>query len=245
MRHQNLAKQLKEGVIGEPLTIHTIFRDHPCPPIEFLKTGGDPFHDLATHDIDFVLSMVDEEPTEVVGFGTSLVPELREVGVMDTASVILKFPSGLICTMELSRNSSYGYDQRVEVFGSNGSFLAVENMQKDNVVAGTPSGLGRSGLVHSFPQRFNEAYQIELDKFVDMIAGIAEPPVKSNQAIMASIVAEAALQSAVKGTVVRLLRGREADNSVAEGSTDIYFETMERTGVAQEAHTVRSFWPAQ
>lgn len=173
--------------------------------MEFLLTGGDVFHDLATHDIDFILSLLGGEmPNEVYARGASMEPMLKEAGVMDTATVMLGFPSGLNVSMELSRNASYGYDQRMEVFGSNGNMCAVENSHKVPMIAGNSAGIHRSRLSHSFPDRFREAYESELDLFADIIEGKDTPKVTSRDAVMASRVAEAALQSALKGIPIKL-----------------------------------------
>mmetsp|Transcript_67438 Transcript_67438/g.185996 ORF Transcript_67438/g.185996 Transcript_67438/m.185996 type:complete len:145 (+) Transcript_67438:1219-1653(+) len=131
-------------------------------------------------------------------------PMLKKAGVMDTATVVLGFPSGLNVSMELSRNASYGYDQRLEVFGSNGNMCAVENSHKVPMVAGNSAGIHRSGLSYSFPDRFREAYESELDLFADIIEGKATPKVTSHDAVMASRIAEAALQSALKGIPIKL-----------------------------------------
>jgi myo-inositol 2-dehydrogenase/D-chiro-inositol 1-dehydrogenase len=173
--------------------------------MEFLLTGGDVFHDLATHDIDFILSLMDGElPSEVYARGASMEPMLKAAGVMDTATVVLGFPSGLNVSMELSRNASYGYDQRMEVFGSKGNMCAVENSHKVPMVAANSAGIHRSGLSYSFPDRFREAYELELDLFADIIEGKDTPRVTSHDAVMASRVAEAALQSAQQGIPIKL-----------------------------------------
>jgi len=45
----------------------------------------------------------------------------QAVNIIDTAMSMLKFPSGAICKIDASRSSVYGYDQRVEIYGSEGS----------------------------------------------------------------------------------------------------------------------------
>mmetsp|Transcript_16838 Transcript_16838/g.30539 ORF Transcript_16838/g.30539 Transcript_16838/m.30539 type:complete len:184 (-) Transcript_16838:26-577(-) len=177
--------------------------------MEFLLKGGDVFHDLATHDIDFILSLTDGElPNEVYARGASMEPVLKAADIMDTATVVLGFPSGLNVSMELSRNSSYGYDQRIELFGSNGNMCAVENSHKVPILAGNAKGIQRPGLSHSFPDRFREAYLLELELFADIIEGKDRPRVSSHDAVMASRVAEAALQSAKHGVPIKLVLGK-------------------------------------
>ncbi|OWZ13505.1 Oxidoreductase [Phytophthora megakarya] len=190
--------------IGKLQSIHTVFRDHPCPPVEFLKTGGDPFHDLAVHDIDYVCDLVGEYPTKVYAHGTSLSAELRELNVMDKASVWLEFPTtGVVCTMDLSRSAEYGYDQRVEVAGEHG-MLQVQNPSKTAMVQSTKAGIAADTLSHSFPERFREAYLLELDSFIAVVQGNANPRVHWGASRMNTIIAEAARIAAVEKKVVTI-----------------------------------------
>ncbi|KAG6965785.1 hypothetical protein JG687_00005243 [Phytophthora cactorum] len=190
--------------IGKLQSIHTVFRDHPCPPVEFLKTGGDPFHDLAVHDIDYVCDLVGEYPAKVYAHGTSLSAELRELNVMDKASVWLEFPStGVVCTMDLSRSAEYGYDQRIEVAGEHG-MLQVQNPSKTAMVQSTKAGITADTLLHSFPERFREAYQLELDSFIDVVQGKGNPRVHWGASRMNTIIAEAARIAAVEKKVVTI-----------------------------------------
>lgn len=195
---------LDQKRIGRIQSIHTVFRDHPCPPIEFLKNGGDPFHDLAVHDIDYVCHLLNEFPTRVYAYGTSLSQELREVNVMDKASVWLEFErSGVICTMDLSRSAVYGYDQRIEVAGESG-MLQVQNPSKTTLLCSSEKGIEAQPLVHSFPQRFQEAYLHEMDHFVNVLNGNESPQVSWNAARMATVVSEAARIAAVHRKVVTI-----------------------------------------
>ncbi|KAH9091560.1 hypothetical protein Ae201684P_011105 [Aphanomyces euteiches] len=197
---------LRDAVVAKEIgivqSIQTVFRDHPCPPIEFLKTGGDPFHDLAVHDIDFVCDLLQEYPTQVFAYGTSLQPELA--AVMDKASVWLTFPSGVVCTMDLARHASYGYDQRIEVFGRDG-MLEVQNVNKTAVRASTAGGIHQSPFLHSFPQRFRDAYALEIEHFATVVLDKVPPKVTWRASRNATIIAEACHQSAIKRELVQVL----------------------------------------
>lgn len=179
-----------------------VFRDHPMPPLEFLMSGGDPFHDLAVHDIDYICStlMASEKPTRVLASGSSSCPELASKGVMDTAAVWIEFqPSGVIAYLDLSRGSSYGYDQRLEVFTSTGEMMQVMNPPQTSTLRSSARGVQGDVFPHSFPERFARAYELELEHFVDLISGNTESPlVTHHEARWATIVAEAAKQSAMR-----------------------------------------------
>jgi len=100
---QRLFECVRNGDIGRIQTIHVTFRDHPMPPLEFLKSGGDPFHDLGVHDIDFVRQLLKENPVEVFGAGSTLHPDLKSANVMQFAHIFLRFPSGALvwCVCDL------------------------------------------------------------------------------------------------------------------------------------------------
>lgn len=110
-----LLQAVRAGEIGEPRGIHAVFRDHPLPTLEFLKLGGCIFHDLVVHDADFVMHLLGETPERVYAKGSAFHPHLIKIKVLDNALCVLEFPSGVVATIELSRSSPYGYDQRIEV----------------------------------------------------------------------------------------------------------------------------------
>ena len=109
-------RQVKEGTIGKVYQIKTTSRDSPRPSIEYLKISNRMYHDCAVHDIDMVCWIVGEEPEGVFAQGTTRDPEIiAALDDIDTAAIILKFPSGVLAIIDLSRHSKYGYDQRLEV----------------------------------------------------------------------------------------------------------------------------------
>lgn len=199
--YEKLKRQVTS--IGTIQSIHCVFRDHPMPAIEFLKNGGDPFHDLAVHDIEYVCSLVKDYPVKVMASGCSFIPELKKVNVMDKANVVLYFQNGLVCTMDISRGASYGYDQRIEVFGEKG-MLQVLNQPSTSLVSSTNTGISHDVYLHSFPERFIHAYAAEVDHFMDILLNNALPKVTKQQAMMATMIAQAAKESADTAKPVHL-----------------------------------------
>ena len=189
--------------IGTVQTVHVVFRDHPCPPVEFLKTGGDPFNDLAPHDVDFVNLMLGEEPIEVLGRGSAFDPVLIEAGVMDPALMYLKYPGGALVTLEMSRNADYGYDQRIEVFGTKG-MATVRSPPETTVEVADGSGFHTDVLEYSFPQRFAAAFANEAEAFADIVAGKRQPWVGAKECLAIHAICAAALTSAKTGELQRL-----------------------------------------
>lgn len=109
------AKKVRSGDIGKPLSATIFFGDDPCPPIEFLKAGGNIFSDLAIHDVNYIRYAMNDEVESVYAEATNSCQELRDIGVHDTAIIVLHFSKGTLVTITLNRRSSYGYDQRCEV----------------------------------------------------------------------------------------------------------------------------------
>ena len=110
-----LLKAVRSGQIGEPRAIHTVFRDHPVPSLDFLKLGGCIFHDLVVHDADYIMHVLGETPGRIYAKGSAFHPDLIKINVLDHALCVMEFASGVVATIELSRSSPYGYDQRIEV----------------------------------------------------------------------------------------------------------------------------------
>lgn len=107
--------QVKEGKIGKVFQVKSSSRDQPRPSIEYLKTAGGMYHDTAVHDIDMTCWVVGEVPCGVFAHGTTFDPELISMGELDTLAITLKFPSGVLALIDLSRHANYGYDMRIEV----------------------------------------------------------------------------------------------------------------------------------
>lgn len=189
--------------IGTVMTVHVVFRDHPCPPVDFLKSGGDPFNDLAPHDVDFVNHMIGEEPIEVLGRGSAFNPVLIESGVMDPALIYLKYPGGAMVTMELSRNADYGYDQRIEVFGTKG-MATVRSPPETAVELADAGGFHTDVLDYSFPERFAEAFASEADAFADVVDGKRAPWVGARECLVIHEICNAAHASAKSGKLMAI-----------------------------------------
>lgn len=102
--------------MGTIYTIKTISRDHPPSPIEYLLSSQGISHDSAIHDFDMVCWLTGgEEPQEVYAQGHAHNHQLALVNDVDVVTVTMKFPSGIIATIDICRYSQSGYDQRLEV----------------------------------------------------------------------------------------------------------------------------------
>ena len=114
------------GEIGEPHIMRITSRDPAPPPIEYVKVSGGIFLDMTIHDFDMARYLIGDEVIEVYAVGGVRVdPQIGEAGDIDTTVITLRFQNGVIATIDNSREAVYGYDQRVEVFGSKGMVTAA------------------------------------------------------------------------------------------------------------------------
>mmetsp|Transcript_9277 Transcript_9277/g.10581 ORF Transcript_9277/g.10581 Transcript_9277/m.10581 type:complete len:338 (+) Transcript_9277:235-1248(+) len=192
---------IESGQIGTPTFVRVFFADHPCPSLEFLRSGGDPFIDLAPHDVDFVRWCIGSEPDEIHAIGSSSMPELAKENILDTAMINIKFKNGCLCNIFMSRSSTYGYDQRCEIFGTSGK-VSVENVPENMCLTAGPQGITSSRHQYSFPQRFKEAFESEMSVFVECILDGKEWPVSMSDCIAAQAISLAASKSCSLGTSV-------------------------------------------
>ena len=201
--YKAVSDAVRGNEIGIPLSASIFFADHPCPPIKFLLTGGDIFMDLSAHDVDFIRYALNDDVESVYATGSSSVQELKEAGVHDNATMVLSFKKGTVVTLTMSRSACYGYDQRCEIFGSEG-MASVGNEFANNSIISNVGGVHQSRLKHSFPDRFNAAFCKEIDSFADCIVTESQWPISREDCIATQKIADAARKSADTKQVVKL-----------------------------------------
>jgi myo-inositol 2-dehydrogenase/D-chiro-inositol 1-dehydrogenase len=202
---QQLRQKLNEKSIGKIELVSISSRDLAMPEKRFLKTSGGLFRDMMIHDFDMARWLLGEEPTEVYAAGSCLVdPSIHEFGDLDTAMVILKTKSGALCHINNSRRSVYGYDQRIEVFGEKG-MLRAQNLTPTTLEYSTVAGVTTDNPHPSFPQRYQEAYRLEMEHFfVDVVKGGKAPLISGADGRQAIVIAEAAQESYRTGLPVKI-----------------------------------------
>jgi myo-inositol 2-dehydrogenase/D-chiro-inositol 1-dehydrogenase len=187
---------VRAGGVGEVHLVRVTSRDARLPSRAFVPESGGLFLDMTVHDLDVVRFLTGREVTGVFARGAVLVdPMFAEFGDWDTAVVTLTLAGGALATIDNSRRAVYGQDQRVEVFGSAGAVSAA-NHASDRVVTADASGTHASRLVDFFPERYRDAYRLELQAFVDAIAAGDPMPVTGADGRQAVALALAARQSA-------------------------------------------------
>ncbi|MFT3701983.1 MAG: inositol 2-dehydrogenase [Agriterribacter sp.] len=193
-----------DGSIGDPHIVKVTSRDPAPPPLEYVKISGGLFLDMTIHDFDMARYITGSEVTEVYVKGDALVdPRIKQYNDIDTAVITLTFENGAIGVIDNSRKAVYGYDQRVEVFGSQGMAKA-ENNTPDNVLQYNTTG-GLSALpLHFFLERYEKAYRSCIQTFVDSVINDVPSPVDAHDGLMATAVGLAAGLSLKEGRPVKV-----------------------------------------
>lgn len=199
-----LKQRLDAGEIGKLETLHITGHDPAAPPPGFVPTSGGLFKDFTIHDLDLARWLMNEEIVEVFAAASCLVdPEIGRQGDVDTARTVLKSASGRICVISNTRRSGYGYDQRVEAFGSAG-MLAAGNVAESTIVTITGAAALAEPIKSGFVSRYAESYRNEMDHFVDVALGRAKLRVTYADGIAALVLAEACGESVKSGRAIRL-----------------------------------------
>ena len=195
---------VSEGKVGETHMIRMTSRDPAPPPIEFIKHSGGLFLDMTIHDFDMARYLADSEVVEVYARGANLIdPAIGEAGDIDSAVCVLTFENGATAVIDNSRQAVYGYDQRVEVFGSKG-MVAIGNETPDRHELLTVDGVQGPLPQYFFLERYANAYIAEMQAFVRAIQNDLPMPVTGHDGLMALKLGLGAKQSAKENRPVKL-----------------------------------------
>ena len=192
---QRVKLAIERGEIGTPHTLHITSRDPSLPPIAFLKTSGGLFLDMSIHDFDMTWFLLRQPVRRVYAIGAVRIdPALAEFGDVDTGSVVLQCADDTLVTIENSRKATFGYDQRLELFGSKGS-ICVENSYPNTTVFSGEKGVRRDNPHHFFIERYREAYVAEMQAFAEAVLKGKPSPLSGEDARVSVEVGLAAIES--------------------------------------------------
>lgn len=174
---RKVREMVAEGKIGNPQILRITSRDPAPPPIEYVKVSGGIFLDMTIHDFDMARYLMGSEVTEIFAAGGVMVDaKIGEAGDIDTAVITLRFENGALGTIDNSRQAVYGYDQRVEVFGSEG-MVSASNDTADTHVYSNRDGVSSAKPLYFFLERYTASYINEMQEFVECIQNGSAPPV--------------------------------------------------------------------
>jgi myo-inositol 2-dehydrogenase/D-chiro-inositol 1-dehydrogenase len=201
------AKELVvKGTIGTPHLVRISSRDPEPPPISYIKVSGGIFLDMMIHDFDMARFLLSQEISELMAVGSCLVdPAIGEAGDIDTAIVTLKYEGGAWGTIDNSRKAVYGYDQRIEIFGSEGCVI-VGNPKPTEVTINSAKDTISDKPLYFFIERYQDAYLAEMEEFIKCIQENKEPSVGGFDGKISVQMGYAAKESLTTGSFVKVTK---------------------------------------
>jgi myo-inositol 2-dehydrogenase/D-chiro-inositol 1-dehydrogenase len=195
---------VSDGKIGEAHVLTITSRDPAPPPAEYIAVSGGMFLDMTIHDFDMARYVVGSEVTEVYAKTNVLIDQVfKKAGDVDTAITVLHFENGAIGTIDNSRKAVYGYDQRLEVFGSEG-MVKIDNNNHDTHTFFNKEGSRGPLPLDFFMDRYLESYAIEMAAFIDALNNDKEVPVPGKDGLISVAIGLAAKKSALENRPVKL-----------------------------------------
>jgi len=193
--HRGVREAVQAGKIGTIELMHFTTRGPQPPPIEYIKVSGGQFRDQTIHFFDLLCWITGQAPVEVYATGAALVdPRIGEAGDIDTSMLVLTMQNGALCHIDNSRRSAYGYDERIEVFGSAGMVQSNRKPVREvSLYSGTQ--IISDGLHAGWFERLQPSFAVALDTFVSALEGQTVEYPSLMDGLRAQIVAEAAVES--------------------------------------------------
>ncbi len=192
------------GQIGEPHLLRITSRDPAPPPLAYVRVSGGIFLDMTIHDFDMARFLMGSEVEEIYAAGGVMVdPEIGQAGDIDTTIITLHFANGALGTIDNSRQAVYGYDQRVEVFGSGGCVTADNNYPNTATISDARR-VHRDLPLNFFMERYVESYVAEMKAFVACVVNDTPPPVTGLDGRIPVVMGYAAKRSLAEGRPVSL-----------------------------------------
>jgi myo-inositol 2-dehydrogenase/D-chiro-inositol 1-dehydrogenase len=192
------------GEIGKPSLMHIISRDPAPPPLSYIRVSGGMFMDMTIHDFDMARFLIGDEVEEIYTAGGVMVdPEIGKAGDLDTALILMRFRNGVIGTIDNSRKAVYGYDQRVEILGSEGKIETGNCYPNQAVVSGGKS-VYKDLPLNFFMERYTESFSKELQSFTQAVLENRQTAVTGIDGRIPVVMAMAARKSYDEHRPVRL-----------------------------------------
>jgi myo-inositol 2-dehydrogenase / D-chiro-inositol 1-dehydrogenase len=200
----HVREMVAQGKVGVPQILRITSRDPAPPPVSYVKVSGGMFLDMTIHDFDMARFLVGSEVVEVfAAAGVMVDPAIGEAGDVDTAIITLRFTNGTIGTIDNCRKAIYGYDQRVEVFGSGGMVQAVNNTPHNDTYADA-EGVHAAKPLYFFLERYSESFIAEMKAFVNCIQQDLVPSVSGIDGRIPVVIGLAARKSYLENRPVKL-----------------------------------------
>jgi len=199
----SVRQNLQANTSGRLRLLRISSHDLSPPPIDYVRTSGGIFKDSTIHDLDMALWMTGSPVTRISVTGQAFHPAIRQAGDLDLVVVTLQHENGAVSVIDNGRQCAHGYDQRLEAICESGSYV-VTNRPAHQMYTHSAHASATPPMDQVFDTRYVDAYANEIQHFIEVMAGTAEPRVSRGDVLSAMLLAEGALKSAQTG----LPRGR-------------------------------------
>ena len=195
--HKSAIEKKDKGEIGTLEQIIITSRDPSGPSAAYLKVSGGMFRDMTIHDFDLACFILQNDPiVEIFATGDRLFSEdAKEANDIDTSMITMKSKSGVLCHINNSRHASYGYDQRVELFGNKGMLISDNQTPTSVKKYNEETTDSKDPILNFFIERYDVAYKNQLENFANCIINKKSTSVSFEDGRIALIIANAAYES--------------------------------------------------
>jgi len=201
---RHLKDVYEAGQIGDLYMVKIIARDPSPPPAEYVKNSGGIFLDMTIHDFDMVRYLSGSEVIEVYAVGAVLIdPAIGAAGDVDTAITTLTLENGALAVIDNSREAVYGYDQRIELFGSKGSITAENNTATRSTMM-TANGTLTERPLDFFLERYQDSFRLEVNEFFAAISGNRKITADGEAGLVSILIGLAARKSLAENRPVKV-----------------------------------------
>ena len=203
--HHSIKKDLDKGKIGRLEKIIITSRD-PAPPSKaYLKSSGGIFRDMMIHDFDLCRYYLNkDEISEISSSVSSFENFYKKIKDHELATVTMKSKKGVICVITNSRHCSFGYDQRVELFGKKGMLLSGNQKSIETAIFNSSQTHSQKTYLNFFIERYKEAYSLQLNELISLHKNRIKPRSTFNDGFLALRIANAAYLSLKQKKVIKL-----------------------------------------
>lgn len=201
---RKIRKLVEDDAVGDPQVIKITSRDPGPPPVSYIKVSGGMFLDMTIHDFDMARYISGKEVKEAYAKATVKVdPEIAQAGDVDTAVITLTFEDDSMAVIDNCRKAAYGYDQRLEVFGSKGMAQNENNFPNMHKLY-TEAGVSGELPLHFFLERYDASYNQEIREFIDALVSGDRMPVDGEDGLISIAIGLAAKKSIQENRPVKL-----------------------------------------
>jgi myo-inositol 2-dehydrogenase/D-chiro-inositol 1-dehydrogenase len=203
--HFSLKKDLDKNKIGKLEKIIITSRDPAPPGISYLKSSGGIFRDMMIHDFDLCrYYLKNDDISEISSSTSSFDPLYKKIKDHELATVIMKSKKGVLCVITNSRHCSFGYDQRVELFGEKGMLFSGNQKNTATEIFNSNQSHSQKPFLNFFIERYKEAYNLQLNELIALHKKNFKPRSTFQDGYFALKIANAAYQSLNQKKVIKL-----------------------------------------